>query len=131
LDLDIELTDIPEGSPHDNSLVPKLLVVVVDLGDRLDARVLEGLEALLSPVGHVPVKDSTHERRNQRHTRLSTGHSLCEGKEERQVAVNPVLLLQNPRIQKKAHLFHKDCKTKETKTVLFLFSLKLSKYHHK
>lgn len=90
----LNLTRVTEGGAHDNGLVAVLLVVVVDLGDRQDTRVFVAGVGLAS-VLLVPVQDTTNERRDQSHAGFSTGNCLREAKEQGQVAVNVVFLLQN------------------------------------
>lgn len=51
------MTYVAEGGAHDNRLVAVLLVVVVDLGDRLDTRVFCALVGGAGLVLLVPVEN--------------------------------------------------------------------------
>ena len=54
------LTSIPEGGSHDNSLVTKLLIVVVDLSNTLHTRIIFRLIGFLIRVSHIPGYKSLH-----------------------------------------------------------------------
>lgn len=69
------------------------LVVVEDVLDALDTRVLGGSEVLLHG-GLVPVEDTANEGRDQIGTGLGGGDGLDEGEHEGEVAVDAVLRLQ-------------------------------------
>lgn len=90
----LDFANVSERSTHDDGLVSVLLVVVEDVLDRLDSRVLLasviGVRVLLL----VPVEDSTDEGRDQGGTSLGTGDGLTETEEQGQVAVNVLVGLQ-------------------------------------
>ena len=48
------LTSIPEGGSHNNSLVTKLLIVVVDLSNTLHTRIIFRFKGFLISVCHIP-----------------------------------------------------------------------------
>lgn len=89
-----DLTDVSEGSTHDDGLVAELLVVVVDLDDGLDTGVLL-LLVLLLVVGLVPVKDTANEGRDEESTGLSSSDGLDRREHQSQVGVDVVLGLQD------------------------------------
>jgi hypothetical protein len=89
-----DLADAAEGGAHDDGLVAVLLVVVEDLLDALDARVLL-LAVLLLSRRLVPVEDAADEGRDEEGTGLSSGDGLDLGEHERQVAVDAVLGLED------------------------------------
>lgn len=70
-----DLASVTEGSAHDDSLVTELLVVVVDVLDRLDTRVLRR-SVLLVVGGLVPVEDTADEGRNEESASLSGSDGL-------------------------------------------------------
>ena len=88
-----DLADVAERRAHDNRLVAKLLVVVVDALDRGDARVLL-LGVRLAGRGLVPVEDTTDEGRDEVGTGLGGGNGLGKGEHEGQVGVDAVLALE-------------------------------------
>ena len=45
-------------------------------------------------LGAIPIKNPPHKRRNKRHSGLSTRHRLRKAKQERQITMNSILLLQ-------------------------------------
>ena len=89
-----DLTDVPEARTHNNSVVPVLLVVVVNSLDALDTGIVF-LSVLFLGIGFVPVKDATNEGRNQECAGLGTGNGLDLGEQQRQIAVNLVLRLED------------------------------------
>lgn len=88
------LTDASERGTHDDGLVSKLLVVVEDVLDRLNSWVLF-LGVCLAGLGLVPIQDTANERRNQVGIGLSSGNSLDLRKQESEVTVDAVLLLED------------------------------------
>lgn len=89
-----DLTNVSEGSAHDDGLVAELLVVVVNLNNGLDTRVLL-LLVLLLVVGLVPVKDTANEGRDEEGTGLSGSDGLNRREHQSQVGVDVVLGLQD------------------------------------
>lgn len=87
---------VAERSTHNDGLVSVLLVVVVDLGDGLDARVFLVLifAFRLGLVLLVPVQDAAHEWRNKSDASLSASNGLAEAEQEGEVAVDPVVTLK-------------------------------------
>ena len=89
-----DLANAAERGTHDNGVVAVLLVVVEDLLDALDTRVLL-LGVLLLVSGLVPVKDTANERRDEVSTGLSGSNGLNLREHEGKVAVDTVLGLQD------------------------------------
>ena len=89
-----DLTSVSERSTHDDGLIAKLLVVVVDGLDRGDTGVLL-LGVVLLGRGLVPVENTTDKGGDQESTGLRGGDGLGEGEEESEVAVDAVIPLQN------------------------------------
>lgn len=105
-------TDITERGTHDNGLIAMLLIVVKDLGDRLDTRVLVTLIILACRL-LVPIKDlvvgpdqqtyirpkllrtyPSDEWRDKGNTGLSTSHSLTEAEEKGKITVDTVFTFE-------------------------------------
>lgn len=76
----LNLVGVSERGSHDDGLVVKLLVVVVDLSNALHAGVLQWGEGFLICVLHVPVVDSSHEGRDESYSCFSAGHCLKASK---------------------------------------------------
>ena len=89
-----DLSNVTEGSTHDDGLVAVLLVVVEDALHRLDTGVLLGSEVALVG-GLVPVKDTTNEGRDEESTGLGGGDGLDAGEHEGQVGVDAVVSLED------------------------------------
>ncbi len=81
------LAEVTEARAHHHSLVAIGLVVVVDARHRLHARVI-GTGVVVAVGLLVPVVDTAHERRNQEHPSLGTGHGLGKREQQRQVGLN-------------------------------------------
>jgi hypothetical protein len=90
------LTDASERRAHDDRLVAKLLVVVENVLDALDAGIL-GRRVLLLGRGLEPVKNAANKGRDEVGTGLGGGDGLGEREHERQVGVDAVLRLQDLR----------------------------------
>lgn len=89
-----DLTDVTEGSTHDDGLVAVLLVVVENALNGLDTGVLlGGIVALVRSL--VPVQDTADEGGDEESTGLSSSNGLDKGEHEGQVAVDSVLRLQD------------------------------------
>lgn len=86
-----DLTNIPEGGTHDDSVVAVFLVVVEDGLNALDTWVFLWLEVFLHGC-LVPVEDSADEGRDQVGTGFGGSDSLDKGEHEGQIAVNALLL---------------------------------------
>ncbi|KPX14876.1 Uncharacterized protein ALO72_05008 [Pseudomonas syringae pv. delphinii] len=86
-----DLVQIAEAGTHHDGLEVVGLVVVVDARHGLHTGIvcadIIGARRLL-----VPVVDAAHERRDQKHARFSASNGLGEGKQQRQVGLNTVLL---------------------------------------
>lgn len=89
-----DLASVSEGSTHDDGLVAELLVVVEDLNNGLDTRVLL-LLVLLLVVGLVPIEDTANEGRDEESTGLSGSDGLNRREHQSQVGVDVVLGLQD------------------------------------
>jgi hypothetical protein len=87
-----DLAGVPEARPHDLGLVVEVLEVIVDGGHRDHARVFLGRVAVAARRLLEPVEDATDERRDERDLGLGAGDGLVETEEEREVAVNALLL---------------------------------------
>jgi hypothetical protein len=85
-------TYVTERSTHDDGLVTVLLIVVENLLDRLNTRVLFASVVGAGLVLLVPVEDTADEGRNEGGTGLGTSNRLTEAKEESEVAVDTLLL---------------------------------------
>lgn len=88
------LASVSERSTHDNGLVAKLLVVVVDVLDGGDTGVLLLLVLLLG-AGLEPVKDAADEGGDEESTGLGGGDGLGLGEHEGKVAVDAVVTLED------------------------------------
>ena len=89
-----DLASVAERGTHDNSLVAKLLVVVIDALDRGDIGVVL-LGVLLLLLGLVPVEDAADEGRDEEGTGLSGSNGLGQREHEGQVAVDAVVALED------------------------------------
>ncbi len=89
----LDFSRIPETRSHDFGLVSEFLVVVVDHGNGTDSRIL-GPNKILTGFRFVPIKDATHERRDQLSIGLGASYGLGQGKEKGHVAMD-ALLFQN------------------------------------
>jgi len=89
-----DLTNVSEGSTHDDGVVAELLVVVEDGLDGSDTWVLL-LGVLLLGRCLVPVKDTTNEWGDEESTGLSGGNSLGDGEQEGKVGVDTVVALKD------------------------------------
>ena len=87
-----DLADVAEAGTHDLGGIAELLEVVVDLRDRMDARVIGRRDALEALLLEIPVVDAADERGDQRDAGLGAGDGLGEAEEQRQVAVDAFLL---------------------------------------
>ena len=87
-------TYVTERGTHDDSLVSMLLVVVVDLADRLNTRVLLILVGGSGLVFLVPVQNTANKRRDESDTSLGTSNSLAETEQESEIAVDPIVTLE-------------------------------------
>lgn len=87
------LTNVSEASSHHDGLVSELLVVIEDLLNALDTRVLLGAVVLLIRC-LVPVQDTANERRDEESTSLGCGNGLGQREHEGQVAVHTMFRLQ-------------------------------------
>ena len=87
-------THVTERGTHDDGLVSVLLVVVVDLADRLNTRILLILVGGSGLVFLVPVQNTANEGRDESDTSLGTSNSLAETEQESEVAVDPVVTLE-------------------------------------
>lgn len=76
-----DLADVAEGSAHDDGVVSKLLVVIVNALDALDTRVFLRAVVLLGG-GLVPVEDTTNKRGNEEGAGLSCSNCLDKGEHE-------------------------------------------------
>jgi hypothetical protein len=85
-------THVAETGAHDDRLVAVLLVVVEDLLHALHARVLLARVVAVRLGLLVPVEDAADERADERHAGLGARDGLAEAEEEREVAVDALLL---------------------------------------
>ena len=85
---------VTERSTHDDGLVPVLLVVVVDLADGLNARVILIFVGGSGLVLLVPVQDTADEGRNEGDTSFGASYGLAETEQEGEVAVNVFIALE-------------------------------------
>lgn len=89
-----DLASVTERGSHDNGLVAKLLVVLVDCLDGGDTGVgILGVLLLLG--GLVPVEDTADEGRDEEGAGLGGTDGLGEREEEGQVAVDAVVALED------------------------------------
>lgn len=89
-----DLTRVTERGSHDNGLVAKLLVVLVDGLDRGDTGV--GLLGVLLFLGSlVPVEDTADEGGDEESVGLGGTDGLGKGEEEGKVAVDAVVALED------------------------------------
>jgi hypothetical protein len=88
---------VSERSTHDDSVVAVLLVVVVDLGDGNNSRVGRSLVLLVGVGLLVPIEDTSDERRDEGDLGLSARDGLFEAEEQREVAMDVILLLELTR----------------------------------
>lgn len=89
-----DLANVSEGGAHDNGLVTELLVVVEDLLNRLDTRVLL-LGVLLLGRSLEPVEDTTDKGGDEVSAGLSSTNGLDEREHEGKVGVDTVVTLEN------------------------------------
>jgi hypothetical protein len=89
-----DLASVSERGTHNDSVVTKLLVVVEDLLDRLNTRVLL-LGVLLLGGGLEPVEDTADEGGNEVSTGLSGTNGLDEREHEGKVGVDAVVTLED------------------------------------
>jgi hypothetical protein len=82
-----DLAGVAEAGAHDDRLVAELLVVVIDLGDGFDARVLRAA-IVLAGAGLVPIENATDEWRDKGDLGFGAGYGLVEAEEQRHVAVD-------------------------------------------
>ena len=87
-------THITERGTHDDGPVSVLLVVVVDLADGLNTRVLFILVSGSGLVLLVPVQNTADEGRDEGDAGLSTSDSLAETEQESEIAVNLLVALE-------------------------------------
>ena len=87
-------THVTERGTHDDGLVSVLLVVVVDLADRLNTRILLILVGGSGLVFLVPVQNTANEGRDESDTSLGTSNSLAETEQESEIAVDPIVTLE-------------------------------------
>ena len=89
-----DLPDVAKRGPHDFGGDAVFFVVVENRTHRLHARVLRaghgGFVPSCSRRLFVPVINAAHKGRDQLHLGLATGHRLAKGKQECQVATNPL-----------------------------------------
>ena len=81
-------TYVTERSTHDDGPVSVLLVIVEDLADGLNTRVILVLVSGSGLVLLVPVQNTPDEGRDEGDTGLSTSNSLAETEQESEVAVD-------------------------------------------
>ncbi len=86
-----DLAFVTEAGAHDLGGVAEVLVVVVDLGDGLDAGIFGG-GVVLAGAFFVPVEDATDKRGDQFDAAFGAGDGLGEAEEEGQVAVDAFFL---------------------------------------
>ncbi|KAI6752918.1 hypothetical protein HG531_005087 [Fusarium graminearum] len=89
-----DLASVAERGAHDNGVVSELLVVVEDLLNRQDTRVLL-FGVLLLGRGLEPVKDTADEGRNEVSTSLSSTNGLDEREHKSKVGVDAVVTLED------------------------------------
>lgn len=94
-------TDVSEGSTHHNCLIVELFVIIVDLCDRYNARILMWSISFFVRVGNMPIQNATNKWWNQSSTGFSTSNSLRKWEKESQIAVNTMLLFQDSVIRRK------------------------------
>jgi len=87
-------TYVTERGTHDDGPVSVLLVVVVDLADGLNTRVLLVLVSRSGLVLLIPVQNAANEGRDESDTSLGTSNSLAEAEQEGEVAVDLVVTLE-------------------------------------
>ena len=85
----------PEARPHHLASIAEALVIGVDTPYRQYARIVFG-RVVLPGTCPVPVEDAPHERADQRHPGVGTGHRLGKAEQQRQVAVH-ALAFQHAR----------------------------------
>jgi hypothetical protein len=95
--LNCEHTHVSERSAHDDRLVAVLLVVVVNLLNTLNSRIVRSVIVALRLVLLVPVENPSDERRDQGDTGLGAGDRLTKAEQEREVAVDVVVALEFAR----------------------------------
>ena len=92
----VDLADVAEARAHHLGGDAELLVVGVDLADRLHAGVVGAGHRGLVPLGAggllVPVVDAADEGADQLDAGVAAGHRLAEGEQQRQVAADAFLL---------------------------------------
>lgn len=87
-------TYITERGTHDDSPVSVLLVVVVDLTNGLDARVILVLVSGSGLVLFVPVQNTADEGRDEGDIGLGTSNSLAKTEQESEVTVDLIVALE-------------------------------------
>lgn len=87
-------THVTERGSHDDGPVSVLLVVVVNLADGLNTRVLFILVSGSGLVLLVPVQNTANEGRDEGDIGLSTSDSLAETEQKSEVAVNLFFALE-------------------------------------
>ena len=87
-------TYVTERGTHDDGPVSVLLVVVEDLADGLNARVLLVLVSGSGLVLLVPVQNTTDEGRDKGDISLGTSNSLAKTEQESEVTVDLVVALE-------------------------------------
>lgn len=85
---------VTERSTHDDSPVSVLLVVIEDLADGLNTRILLVLVSGSGLVLLVPVQNTADEGRDEGDTGLSTSHSLAKAEQESEIAVDLVVAFE-------------------------------------
>ena len=90
------LPHIPKARPHDDRLIPILLIIVEDALHALDSRILVRLEAAALRL-LVPIHDAPDKGRDEEGAGFGGGDGLHEGEHQGQVAVDAVLGLQDVR----------------------------------
>jgi len=87
-------TYITERGTHDDGPVSVLLVVVVDLTNGLDARVILVLVSGSGLVLFVPVQNTADEGRDEGDISLGTSNSLAKTEQESEVTVDLIVALE-------------------------------------
>ena len=84
---------IAERSTHDDGPVSVLFVVVEDLANRLNARVILVFVSGSGLIFLVPVQDTADEGRNESNASFGTSDSLAETEQESEVAMDLFITL--------------------------------------
>jgi len=87
-------TYVTERGTHDDGPVSVLLVIVVDLADGLDTRVILVLVSRSGLVLLVPIQNTADEGRDEGNASLSASNSLAETEQEGEVAVDLIITLK-------------------------------------